>query len=71
MRESYLCEIVQFVGIGLFLLRCKFSIYIHDHAGICMPHPGLKSLDRYACVIAHCTVRDAEIMTADMNALCH
>ena len=32
-----------------------------------MPHPGLKRFDRNAGIIAHCTISDAEVMTADMN----
>ena len=44
----------------------QLSIDIHDHGCVCVPHPGLQSLDLDAGFIACRAEGDTEIMTADL-----
>ena len=59
--------IIQAGSVLQFPFLGQLSIDIHDHGCVCVPHPGLQSLDLDAGFIACRAEGDTEIMTADQT----
>ena len=59
--------IIQASSVLQFPFLGQLGIDIHDHGCVCVPHPGLQSLDLDAGFIACRAEGDTEIMTADQK----